>query len=123
MRTPLTHSLRGLLAPRHLAWLLCLALVLPLAQGASVWHGLSHGVAHAVASSEGDADGPLAAHAAQCDLCLLAAAVGGGSVGAQAPALSLLAVRHAAPSVALRSVGRPAPLLAYRSRAPPLSWF
>ncbi len=104
---------RRLLQPHALAWVLWLALLLPLAQLAAGQHRLSHALA------DGTNPAKQAAHLASCDLCLAAAAVGSA---ATAPAIALPALpplRHAAPQ-AQRPVQRAAlPSAHYLIRAPP----
>jgi hypothetical protein len=95
-------------------WLLWLALLLPMGQSAASWHALSH-----TRVDSSDADGKQALHQAHCDLCLTAAAVSGGAMPSQAPALPHLSARHAAPQAAAGSVWLALPALAYLSRAPP----
>jgi len=102
--------------PRHVAWLLWLAMLLPLAQAAAGWHGLSHVRLDASASNS---DGKQALHAAHCDLCLVAAAVTGGAPANPSPAPVLHAAAHEAPMDALHGLASTAPALAYLSRAPP----
>ena len=102
---------------RNLGWLLGLVLLLPMAQLASAWHGVSHLRAE-VAAYDGGKQAPGAAH---CELCLLAAAVGSGALPSPSPALALPVARHAAPAPAPSVVRVAPPALAYRSRAPPLS--
>ena len=97
-----------IVSQRHFAWLLWLALLLPVAQAAATWHALSH--IGRDASSE--VDGKLARHVSHCDLCLTAAAVTGGALPGTPPSVPHPAARHQAP-LAL-------PALAYLSRAPPL---
>jgi hypothetical protein len=98
-----------------LSWLFWLALLLPVAQSAAAWHGYSHVRAE---SSERE-PGKQAPHAAQCDLCLSAAAVIGGALVGRPPGLAILAARHALPQPAATSVWQALPTLAYLSRAPP----
>jgi len=102
---------------RGLGWLLGLALLLPMAQLASAWHG----VAHLRAEAAADDGGKQAQGAAHCELCLLAAAVGGGALPSPSPSLALPSARHAAPAPAAVALRAAPPALAYRSRAPPLS--
>jgi hypothetical protein len=110
----MTTLRRRLLSPHALAWVLWLALLLPLAQLAASGHGLAHTLA------DGANTAKQAAHLAQCDLCLAAAAVSSGAATAAVIAPPLLsALRHAAPLPAAGSVwAAPAPR-AYSSRAPP----
>jgi len=97
-----------------LAWLVWLALLLPVAQYASTLHGLSH----AVQPRGEDKQSP---HYAHCDLCSTAAEIAAGALPSLAPALLLPQAQHAAPRFAAHGAhaGRVAP--AYRSRAPPLA--
>jgi hypothetical protein len=102
--------------PRHVAWLLWLALLLPFAQAAANWHGLSH---VRVDASAADPDGKQTLHAAHCDLCLVAAAVTGGAPASDTPTIVLRAAVHEAPMRAHHGLVSAAPTLAYLSRAPP----
>lgn len=111
MRPPLVRSsLR-----RGLGWLLGLALLLPMAQLASAWHGVAH-LRTEVAVHDGGKQAPRVAH---CELCLVAAAIGGGALPSASPSLPLPAARHAAPTPAATAFPAAPPALAYRSRAPP----
>lgn len=111
------HALRQ----QSLAWLLWLALLLPMAQTAAVWHGLSH-VAPATATAASQApDDPAAPHGAHCDLCLSAATVGTGALPGAALPLPVVALRHVLPRTAARQAWLAPASLAYQSRAPPLS--
>ena len=108
--------LRSLLQ-RRFAWLLWLALLLPIAQVVATTHVL----AHAAQDASDAAEGKLALHpAAHCDLCATAAAVSGGAPLAEAPTLLHPAAHHAAPRTAFADSGIASPRHAYRSRAPPL---
>lgn len=102
-------------SPGRLAWLLWLALLLPLAQAASVAHGAVH-----AATPGGVGDGKQAPQDAGCGLCLVAAAVGGGVPAGAPPSLPRATVRHAPPSGSpgVRPGMAAGPV--YRSRAPPL---
>jgi hypothetical protein len=102
---------------RHFAWLLWLAMLLPLAQGAATWHAMSHAAA-AVSGGETDSDSK-ALHASSCALCLSAAALGNGAAPATPPGLVLLAASHAAPLAAALPNRAAVDWPAYRSRAPP----
>ena len=105
-----------LLAPRRFAWVLWLALLLPLAQGAAAWHALSHTGADLSTEQDGKA-----LHAAHCDLCLAAAAVAGGALPGAPPALSFATVRHAVARPQAVVAASVAPAFAYLSRAPPFA--
>lgn len=103
-------------------WVLCLALLVPLAQGWSGWHAFSHlsSTQSKPQSSERDSH---ALHLAHCELCLAAAAI-----DAIAPPSATL--QFAAPSLgeaqALFTAGQgpfSRPLRAYQSRAPPSTRF
>jgi hypothetical protein len=112
------HALRHRPAPpRRLAWLLWFALLVPVAQFAAAAHPLSH----AAAEARGDADGKRSLHQTHCDLCLVAAAIGGAAPAGEPPAPGVLAPRHAAPTLAPVAVWLARPALAYLSRAPPRS--
>jgi hypothetical protein len=108
LRLPADHRLR-------LAWLLCLALLLPLAQSMAGWHLLSH--VHTSATHDDDAT--TAGEA--CDLCLLAAGVASGGVATTGRALAAPAPAADWQGAILAASWIAAPALAYRSRAPPLS--
>ncbi len=106
---------RNMLSQRHLAWLLWLVLLLPMAQTAATWHLLSH-----VRADQADVEGGKPAiHLSQCDLCLSAAAVVGGTPLVSAPELFQAGVFHEAPVVDLRGIVWLATTPAYHSRAPP----
>jgi hypothetical protein len=109
-------ALRRRLLHRHFAWLLWLALLLPLGQAAGAWHALSH----ARTDVAGDSD-TKALHVAHCDLCMVAAAVTGGAPAGQPPALPAVAARHEAPQAGASTSVPAAPPTAYLSRAPPLA--
>ena len=98
-----------------LALLLALLLVLPLAQAAAMWHGLSHVVPQAQTQ---DDDAPPAA---QCDLCLSAAALGAGALTSAALPLLMSRRAQALPQSPRAAHWHASIALAYRSRAPPLA--
>ena len=97
-----------------LAWLLGLALLLPAAQFAAAWHGVSHLRAAAGVQDEGKS-----APGEHCGLCLVASALGGVGLPSASQAPAAPDVRDVAPAAPVPGVrlARPAP--AYRSRAPP----
>lgn len=115
------HALRSRFGfQRRFMWLLCLAFLLPIAQVAAAWHGLSHtGV-----EPSGDTTDPGAAkrslpHLIHCDLCLTASAVSSGALPSTSHALARSAGRHQVPQTVLAVVWVPPLAHAYRSRAPP----
>ena len=97
---------------RHFAWLLWLALLLPLAQVASACHAISH----AVGEVEGDA---LATKPAHCAMCTLAAEVGAGALPEVSTPLVLPSFREARAPWPAPELGPARLALAYLSRAPP----
>lgn len=106
---------RNTFSQRHLAWLLWLVLLLPMAQTAATWHLLSH-----VRADQADAEGGKSAiHLGQCDLCLSAAALAGGAPLLSSPRLPPAGVFHEAPVVDSRGIVWLATTPAYLSRAPP----
>jgi hypothetical protein len=100
---------------RCLSWLVWLGLLLPVAQVGAAAHALSHTRADASRDSEGK-QAPQASH---CDLCLIAAAVGGAAPLGQAATLTLPAIGHELPQAAFADLVPAEPAHAYRSRAPP----
>jgi hypothetical protein len=112
------HSLHSDRATqRRFAWLLWLALLLPLAQTAAAVHLMSHGSRQTASQAEDQ----KFVHEGACAVCLSAAAVvGGAPLVAVAPAFHAMAptrvaVPHESP-VRLASLIR-----AYQSRAPPIA--
>ncbi|BAL26330.1 hypothetical protein [Azoarcus sp. KH32C] len=102
-------------APRHFAWLLWLALLLPIGQMAAIFHAVSHldrQTALQVEDGGGLPDTP-------CDLCLIAAAIGSGGLRGAPPTLPDLTASHEVPQAAFDSDWLPSPARAYLSRAPP----
>jgi hypothetical protein len=98
--------------PRLPAWVLWLALVLPLAQLAGAMHGYVHLPDPARAASEKHLPAP-------CDVCVLAAALGSTAPGTAHAAEPPAALQQAAPQQRPASPpARSAPSY-YRSRAPP----
>jgi len=104
-------------SPRHLgiSWLVWLALLLPAAQSAATWHGYSH-TGSDVSRHEPDKQSQ---HVTHCDLCLTAAAVSGGGLVDDQPALSVRGARHELPEPDVVGIWPAFPTLAYLSRAPP----
>ncbi|WP_018987774.1 hypothetical protein [Aromatoleum toluclasticum] len=102
-------------APRHLAWLLWLALLLPIGQLAAMCHAVTH-VSEETSRQAGREKGlPDKA----CDLCLIAAALGGGGLRGVPPPPPDLTARHEVPQAALDGTWLPLHARAYLSRAPP----
>lgn len=98
------------------AWLLWLALLLPLAQAAAGWHAHTHDRA----DIEAGRDDARLAHLQACEQCLTLAALGGAAPAPAAPGFLALRV-PAVPAVTLSlGVAAAAPLLAYQGRAPPI---
>ncbi len=109
----MTTLRRRLLQPHALAWVLWLALLLPLAQFAAGQHRLAHALA------DGANPAKQAAHLATCELCLAAAAVGSAATAPVVALPSLPPLRHAVPQ-SDRPALRLAPLERhYLIRAPP----
>jgi hypothetical protein len=100
-----------------LAWLVWLALLLPLAQSVASWHGYTH----AGTGTTSARDEPQSPHGLHCDLCLAASAIGSGAPAAMLPALPLALARHALPPAAAGSVWQALLALGFSSRAPPVS--
>ena len=99
----------------HMAWLLWLALLLPLAQTAASWHVLSH----VDSGQAAEPDEQQAIHQAHCELCLSAAALIGGAPLVSPPATPALRVLAQAFSAELQGVAWTPAAHAYESRAPP----
>jgi hypothetical protein len=112
-----TRTLNRTFAHPRFAWVLWLALLLPLAQAAANWHGQSHWDAERSGSSGGK-DALVALH---CGVCLSAAAVSGGGATSTPLVIAHAPPRqHSAPSAAPSLWSAPI-LAAYQSRAPPSS--
>jgi hypothetical protein len=95
------------------SWLVWLAIMLPLAQTAAVWHGVSHGVQQQTAEDK------QAPHPAHCELCLAAADLGAGALPSVAPGFATPPAGHELKSSPASSVWAAPATLAYLSRAPP----
>lgn len=126
---------------RHgLAWLVWLALLLPMAQTLALRHGVSHlaagssaaaqaaGLAAADAAPGEPADAApdttpsapnTAPHTLHCELCLTATATAALAPPAPLAPLLLAALQHAAPAPALVPGAFARASAGYRSRAPP----
>jgi len=102
--------------PRHLAWLLWLVLLLPLAQAASTWHVLSHTAEATQAAGTRDETLPKTGH---CELCLMAAAIDGGALPVAPIVFLPPSLPHEAPCRVRASVWQAPPASAYQGRAPP----
>jgi hypothetical protein len=96
------------------AWLLALALVLPLAQLAGAMHAYVHLQDPAATRSDKHAPG-----SSTCDLCVLAAAIGGTAPGSTPAGAPLAQLEHAAPADPASAPPFAAAPAHYRSRAPP----
>jgi hypothetical protein len=102
--------------PRHLAWLLWLVLLLPVAQVAATSHLLSH-TGEAISAA---ADHKAANHALHCDFCVTAGAIAGGALAPDVPSLALPpAAPSEAPQPAFENLRENILALAYQGRAPP----
>jgi hypothetical protein len=110
------HPFRTHRLPRtRLAWLVWLALLLPVAQYAAALHGLSH----AVQQSQGD--DKQAPHYPHCELCVTAAEVAAGALPSLPPTLQVPASHHAPLHTLAHRAARSHAPLPYFSRGPPLT--
>ncbi|MEO6269768.1 MAG: hypothetical protein ABIP08_05640 [Lautropia sp.] len=99
-----------------LFWLISLALLLPLAQATTSWHGFSHPAVAGASETDGKAPHPV-----HCGLCIAGAAVVLGGFAA-APINFPPAPANPLESPTAQSSQWRSPIaLAYRSRAPPLA--
>lgn len=100
---------------RHLGWLLCFALLLPVAQLAGAAHAFTH-LQEAGSSQRG---GPDPGHVQHCPICPVAAALGAGGAPTAAAGLHLAHARAPLvappPHVAAPAAPRPRPA----NRGPP----
>ena len=115
------HALRSRSGfQRHFMWLLCLAFLLPIAQVAAAWHGLSHTSVETTGDTKesGDAKRSLP-HLIHCDLCLTASAVRGGALPSTSHSLVHSSGRHHVAPTVLADIWVAPLAYAYRSRAPP----
>jgi hypothetical protein len=115
MRTAMGFAaLRSQLRSHRFAWLLALLLWLPVAQWAAATHALLH--LHASVSDERE----LPAHLpGSCDLCVVAAVVGGAAPLPEAPAAHVAAIEQVRPQSVRAAAVLAAPAVPYQSRAPP----
>src|SRR5262245_39195506 len=102
---------------RRFAWLLWLALLLPIAQATAAGHALSH-LGTPAGSSELDGKKALTQHA-DCALCAIAAAMGASAPPSTPPTWPQLAARHENAQGLLVSFAPGPSVRAYHSRAPP----
>ncbi|MBC5785577.1 hypothetical protein H8N03_21735 [Ramlibacter sp. USB13] len=107
-------AFRSAVRSRRFAWLLALALWLPVAQFAAASHALLH--LHSTVTEQRD---PASTTPGSCDLCVVAAALGSGAPAPSAPALATAAAPQAAPAAAPGTAVRATPPRFYASRAPP----
>lgn len=107
---------------RRFAWLLWLALLLPIAQVAAAGHALTHLGNPTGSSSSSDLEGKKAlAQPDGCGLCIVAAAMGAGALPGTPPTWPHMAAAHEQAQCPLPTFA-PGPLArAYLSRAPPSS--
>jgi hypothetical protein len=100
-----------------LAWLVALALLLPVAQFAAVWHGYTH-----VQQSSTDNAHRSLPGLVHCDLCLTVASLDNSGPPLVATALRLAPPSgDTAPAATVPGLASAPALLAYLSRAPPFT--
>ena len=104
-------------ARRHVAWLMWLAFLLPMAQVAATWHSLSHDVS---GTSESSSE-KHAARSSHCDMCIAAAAIIGGGLVTAHPSWATGASSDAAPDVVVITSRAASFVQVYLSRAPPVA--
>jgi hypothetical protein len=97
------------------SWLIWLAIVLPLVQAGSTWHGYSHWPQQ----SSRDGEDRQTPHPVHCELCLTAADLSGGALPSLPPSLLTQPTRRELPRPVGSSVWLAPTALAYLSRAPP----
>lgn len=100
----------------HLAWLLGIVLLMPLAQTAAAWHQISHTQSQVSEKRGPDSSTTVADY---CDLCQIAAATGGGLLPTQTEVFSATAASCAVPGSICQSVTAKPLWQPYASRAPP----
>jgi hypothetical protein len=101
---------------RHLAWLLSVALLLPIAQTAATWHALS-----LACVDRGDVYGKPLSHPSRCDFCLTVAGLSGGAATGTPPPSAHPVALHESPASILSRIVFALPAWDYRSRAPPFA--
>lgn len=106
--------------PRHFAWLLWLAMLLPVAQTAASCHLYSHDQELAAAAADYSKN-KHAAVGSHCDLCLVGSIAHGGALPSAELLPPLPPIVHAAPRAAFQSPWTPPLVLAYQGRAPPIA--
>jgi hypothetical protein len=110
-------SLRRLIRTRPAGWLLAFALVwLPAAQ----WAAAAHAFLHLRAASTSDSERPAHLPASSCELCVVAASIGGAAPTAHPIAPAIVALPQAMEPAPPATIAWRAPASPYRSRAPPL---
>lgn len=113
MGTPKRETPQAPRTHRRLAWLLALALLLPLAQALAWTHAISHHATRGDGGSASSLNGP-------CVTCLSAVPLHAGALPSAPPVLAEPPLQQSLPPLK-REVTQPAETpLAYRSRAPPL---
>lgn len=113
----MTTSINPVLRQRF-AWLLWLAMLLPLAQGVASWHAQAHWDLDRP-DRTGRFEDQHNAPGRLCDLCVIAAAVTGGAAVDNAPPLFVPSTPHAAPAARADGTWCAPALAVYQSRAPP----
>jgi hypothetical protein len=102
--------------PRHILWLLLVALLLPVAQTVATWHVLS-----TACTDRADPNGKSQSHPSHCDLCLTAASLHSGAASGVVISAPPAAGLHEAPRYLSNPLVSASPAWAYRSRAPPVA--
>lgn len=109
-------SVRRLIRTRPAGWLLAFALVwLPAAQ----WAAAAHAFLHLRAATSSDTDRPAHLPASSCELCVVAASIGGAAPTAPPATPAVVDLPQALEPAAPVSFAWRAPPSPYRSRAPP----
>jgi hypothetical protein len=108
--------IRRLQHPRRFAWLLWLALMLPLAQSVAAWHAQSHWDTERARQSSGKQLLP----GEGCEVCVAAAALSSGGLASTPVESAQPPLPHAAPLRSATGHAPTRPVASYDSRAPPL---
>ncbi len=111
-RSPIRHGV---------AWLLWLAMLVPLAQSTALVHGLSHVRAESSDQRPSQRQNDQAPKANHCDLCLASAALAGGALPGHQPSLCDESAHDSIEPAGTTSVCERSPNLGYWGRAPPFS--